>query len=183
MVRSKNSNRKVTDVQWLVAKTASRRPSNPLRDYSYVHHLKLGQPCQITGTMHKKLLVTTVTAYCHLYLAVTGNSLGFSFTSATNAPFFLHRNHDGGSVQELRRKGNFSETQLRTLVSEFTENMTFFQSKHSSEVTNQKKAKVSNIIMCTMYLFAGWSGLDLHQSFLGKTDINLMDRHLSLIHI
>ena len=81
-------------------------------------------------------------------------------------------------MQELRRKGNFSETQLpRTLVSEFTENMTFFQSKHSSEVTNQKKAKVSNIIMCTMYLFAGQSGLDLHQSFSGKTDINLMDRH------
>ena len=62
-------------------------------------------------------------------------------------------------------------------MSEFAENMMLLQSKHSSEVTNQKKAKVLNIIMCTMYLFAGQSGLDLHQSFSGKTDINLMDRH------
>ena len=118
MVSSKDSNRKVTEVQWLVAKTASERPSNPLRDYSYVHRLKLQQPCHITGMMHKKLLVTTVTAYGHLHLAVTGNSRGFSFTSATNALFFLHRNHGGGSARiEKTRKGNFSETQLCTLVS------------------------------------------------------------------
>ena len=39
---------------------ASRKPSNPLHSYSYVHDLNLRQPGQITATMHKMMLVTTV---------------------------------------------------------------------------------------------------------------------------
>ena len=39
---------------------ASRKPSNPLHSYSYVHDLNLRQPGQIAATMHKMMLVTTV---------------------------------------------------------------------------------------------------------------------------
>ena len=39
---------------------ASRKPSDPLRSYSYVHDSKLRQLRQIAATMHKMLSVTTV---------------------------------------------------------------------------------------------------------------------------
>ena len=58
---------------------ASGKPSDQLLCYSYVHDPNLRQPRQIAATMHKMLSVTTV-----LYLTVTGNPPGFSFTSATN---------------------------------------------------------------------------------------------------
>ena len=63
---------------------ASGKPSDPLRGYSYVHDSNLRQPRQIAATMHKMLSVTAVLAQGRLYLTVTGNSPGFSFTSATN---------------------------------------------------------------------------------------------------
>ena len=63
---------------------ASGKPSDPLRGYSYVHDSNLRQPNQISATMHKMLLVTTVIAYDRLYLTLTGNHPGFPLTSATN---------------------------------------------------------------------------------------------------
>ena len=48
---------------------------------------------------------------------------------------------EGAKVKQTR-KGNFSESELRTLVSQFAQNKTLLQAKHSSTVTNQKKAKV-----------------------------------------
>ena len=62
---------------------ASGKPSDPLRG-CYVHDSNLRQPRQIAATAHKMLLVTTVIAYGRLYLTLTGNPVGFSFTSATN---------------------------------------------------------------------------------------------------
>ena len=40
----------------------SRKPSDPLRGYSYVHDSNLRQPRQIAATMHKMLSVTAVIA-------------------------------------------------------------------------------------------------------------------------
>lgn len=48
---------------------------------------------------------------------------------------------EGAKIKQTR-KGNFSESELRTLVSQFAQNKTLLQSKYSSTVTNQKKAKV-----------------------------------------
>ena len=42
--------------------STSRKPSDPLHGYSYVHNLNLPQPHQIAATMHKMLSVTTVLA-------------------------------------------------------------------------------------------------------------------------
>ena len=130
-----------------VTNYASIRPSNPLRCYSYVHDSKLQQLCQIVATMHKTLSVTTVTAYGRLYLAVTGNPLGFSFTSAMMPCFSYTKTMMDGECTRIKktRIGNFGETQPCTLVSQFMENKTLLQLKHSSTVTDQKKARCGQI--------------------------------------
>ena len=64
-------------------------------------------------------------------------------------------------TQEDPRKQFLHDAALRTLVCQYTDNKTLLQSKHTSAVTNQKKAKVWANIKNAMWKKEKKKGLSL----------------------